>query len=68
MRFYRRWRPRAEEKQNFYAAVVTIPTETRKEIRTERDILKMGRVAELEYAMLAHIKKCTGFEPLLNRK
>jgi hypothetical protein len=56
MRFYRRWRPRTDNNHNFYVAVVTIPTETRKEIRSERDILKMGRIAELEFAMLAQSK------------
>ena len=68
MRFYRRWRTRATPGQTFYVAVVAIPAEARKEIRTERDLRKMGRIAELEYAMLAHIKKHTGFEPPLNRK
>jgi len=68
MRFYRRWRRRTNSEQEFYVAEITIPCETRKEIRSEKDLCKMGRVAELEYAMIAHIKKRIGFEPLLNRK
>jgi hypothetical protein len=68
MRFYRRWRRRTNSEQEFYVAEITVPCETRKEIRTEKDLCKMGRVAELEYAMIGHIKKRTGFEPLLNRK
>ncbi len=70
MRFYKRWRRRSRPRprQLFYVAVVAVPCETRKELRTEKDIRKMGRVAELEYAALAHIKKHTGFEPLLNKK
>ena len=68
MRFYKRWRRRSRPGQSFYVATVTIPCETRKELRTEKDLRKMGRVAELEYAVLAEIKKYTRFEPLLNRK
>lgn len=68
MRFYERWRRRSHAGQSFYVAALSIPCETRKELRTEKDIHKMGRVAELEYAMLAEVKKHTGFEPLLNRK
>lgn len=68
MRFYTRWSHRALPGQSFFVATVGIPCETRKELRTEKDIHKMGRVAELEYAMLAEVKKHTGFEPLLNRK
>jgi hypothetical protein len=68
MRFYRRWRRRLSPGQSFYVATVTIACETRKELRTENDLRKMGRVAELEYAVLAEIKKHTQFEPLLNRK
>jgi hypothetical protein len=67
-RFYSRWSRRTNPRQQFYVAEITIPCETRKEIRTEKDLCKMGRVAELEYAMIGYIKKRTGFEPLLNRK
>jgi hypothetical protein len=68
MRFYKRWRPRSSPGQQFYVASVTISCDHRKEFRTELDLRKMGRAAELEYAVLAHIKKHTLFEPLLNRK
>ena len=68
IRFHTRWYRRSRRGYRFFVATVSVPCETRKELRTEKDLRKMGRVAELEYDMLAEIKKCTGFEPLLNRK
>jgi hypothetical protein len=67
-RFYRRWRRRVCPGHSFYVAAIAVPCETRKELRVEKDLRKMGLVAELEYVALAHIKTRTRFEPLLNRK
>ncbi len=53
---------------SFYVAVLTVPCETEKGFRTERDLRNLGRISELEYATLAHVKSKTGFEPLLNKK
>jgi len=59
-KFFRKW--------SFYVAIATIPCETEKGFRTEPDLCKLGRICELEYALLARVKRTEDFEPLLNRK
>jgi hypothetical protein len=70
IRFRKKWGRYREivKKRHFYVATLTIPCETEKGFRTERDLRNLGRISELEYATLAHVKSKTGFEPLLNKK
>ena len=49
-------------------AVHPLDASTHKDDRTSNDLRTMGHIACLEYYLLAHIKKCVGKEPQLNRK
>jgi len=49
-------------------AAQPLDAETHKDDRTSNDLRTMGHIACLEYYLLAHIKKCVGKEPQLNRK
>jgi hypothetical protein len=73
MRFYKRWAgnrsySKLKQKKVFYVATVPVKCETKKELRTPYDLQLMGSVAELEFAVLAYIKKRIGLEPPLNKK
>jgi hypothetical protein len=47
---------------------VAVHCETEKPWRSVNDLRNMGKVAALEYEVLAEIKRQTGFEPVLNKK
>src|SRR5207245_2063624 len=71
-RFCQIWLKR-DRQENFKAMVplyayVAVPCETEKPWRSVNDLRNMGRVAALEYNVLAEIKRRTGFEPVLNKK
>ena len=71
--FYQRWaggRPfdKISHRGIFYVATVSIDCETRKGLRTARDLEDLGLVAALEFHVLAHIKRKLDLEPPLNKK
>lgn len=55
-------------KKQFFVATLTLPCDVNKEQRTASDLKKMGKVAKLEYDVLAYVKNKLGQEPELNKK
>ncbi len=71
-RFRKIWLKR-QKQEKLYAMVpvytyVAVPCETEKPWRSVKDLRNMGKVAALEYEVLAEIKRRTWFEPVLNKK
>lgn len=59
---------RMKDKETFFVASVSIRCCPEKAKRTPDDLRKMGKVAGLEYYVLAHIKEKLHREPKLNKK
>jgi hypothetical protein len=73
MRFYKRWAggrrfSRLDGKGTFYVATASMECQTRKGLRTPRNLEDLGLVAALEFYVLAHIKRELDLEPPLNKK
>lgn len=71
-RFFRIWLRRESYNPSaqcrFYFSYLPIECTTEKEWRSLRDLHNPGKVAQLEYAVIARVKSKIGHEPLLNKK
>jgi hypothetical protein len=69
-RFYRIWLRRGRyvygNRFRFYFAYLPVKCVSHKAWRTDRDVLILSRVPELELAAIAHVKRKIGYEPILN--
>ena len=59
---------KTKTRKKFYIASVNLRCDVNKDSRAPKDLRIMGKVAMLEYAVLAHIKQRIRREPELNKK
>lgn len=59
---------RGGSRKKLYFAFVSVRCTVEKARRTPADLRTMGRIAKLEYDVIAHLKEKLGEEPKLNKK